>query len=229
MKTIGLIGGMSWESSLEYYRKINELVSNRLGGLHSAKCVMYSVDFAEIEAFQRRGEWHNAAEKLVYAARKLEAAGADYLMICANTMHKIAGDVQENITIPLLHIGEAAAAEIQNQKLNKIGLLGTIYTMEDTFYKERLEKLGIEVLIPEEQERKELNRIIYEELCHGSFQKQSKQSILRMMDALMEKGAEGLVLGCTEIPLIVDAGDHQLPQFNTLDIHVRQAVEQMLT
>jgi aspartate racemase len=230
MKTIGLIGGMSWESSIEYYRIINETVRDRLGGLHSARSVMYSVDFAEIEALQHRGQWAEATQMMIDAARNVEQGGADFVIICTNTMHKMANDVQQAIGIPLLHIADATAEKIKAQGLNKIGLLGTKFTMEEDFYKGRLvDRHGLEVIIPDDQQRELVHRVIYDELCLGQVNADSKAQYVELMAGFVDAGAEGIILGCTEIGLLVDAGDSPVPLFDTTYIHAVAAVEYALT
>ncbi|MGE7090422.1 aspartate/glutamate racemase family protein [Lysinibacillus sp. NPDC048646] len=224
MKTIGLIGGMSWESSAEYYRLINENVKQQLGGLHSAKCILYSVDFQEIEHFQAAGEWAQAGRVLGEAAQSLEKAGADFIVICTNTMHKVMGVIAANITIPILHIADAAAAQIQQAGLQRIALLGTKYTMEQDFYKARVEGFGIEVLIPNVEQRIGVNRIIYEELCLGTIEPASKAYYLQVIDMLIEAGAQGIILGCTEIGLLIEQADVAVPVFDTAVIHAHAAV-----
>ncbi|QDQ02536.1 aspartate/glutamate racemase family protein [Lysinibacillus fusiformis] len=224
MKTIGLIGGMSWESSAEYYRLINESVKQQLGGLHSAKCILYSVDFQEIEHFQAAGEWAQAGQVLGEAAQSLEKAGADFIVICTNTMHKVLEVIAANITIPILHIADATALQIQQAGLQRIALLGTKYTMEQAFYKARVEGFGIEVLIPKEEERIGVNRIIYEELCLGTIEPASKAYYLQVIDMLIEAGAQGIILGCTEIGLLIEQADVAVPVFDTTVIHAQAAV-----
>ena len=224
MKTIGLIGGMSWESSLEYYRIINETVREQLGGLHSARIFMYSFDFAEIAELQDVGNWDQTAKSITRAAQKLEKAGADVLLICTNTMHKVADEVQENVEIPLLHIADAATEEIKARGLKKVGLLGTKFTMEEDFYKGRLsDKYGIEVIIPDEHERQIIHQVIYDELCIGQAKQASKEKFRRIMQNLAENGAEGIILGCTEICLLVDQRDAEIPLFDTTTIHATSA------
>ena len=224
MKTIGLIGGMSWESSLEYYRIINECVRDALGGLHSASIVMHSFDFAEIAASQEAGDWDAAAALIIGAATRLEQAGADVLVICTNTMHKLADQVQKNLTVPLLHIADATAEEIKTRGLRRMGLLGTKFTMEESFYKDRLiEQHGLEVIVPAEEERNVVNHVIYDELCCGEVTQSSKETFRKTMQNLVANGAEGIVLGCTEIGLLVDQEDVQVPVFDTTTIHARAA------
>ena len=229
MKTIGLIGGMSWESSLEYYRIINETVRERLGGLHSAKSVMYSVDFAEIEALQHQGRWDRATQLMIAAAQHVESGGADFVIICTNTMHKMADEVEHQIRIPLLHIVDATAAQISAQGLTRVGLLGTRFTMEAEFYKGRLaDRHGVEVLVPGDGDRDVVHRVIYDELCQGQIREPSKQQYVRIMERLAETGAEGIILGCTEIPLLVADEDSPVPLFDTTTIHARAAVSYAL-
>jgi aspartate racemase len=229
MKTIGMIGGMSWESTVEYYRIINEEVKKRLGGLHSAKAVLYSVDFAEVEILQREGRWREATDMMIDAARRVEAGGADFVIICANTMHKMAGEVQASISIPLLHIADATAEAIKAQKLHKIGLLGTRFTMEENFYRGRLaEKHGLEVLIPNAADRAVVHRVIYEELVLGNIVPASKAEYLRIIESLIQQRAEGIILGCTELGLLVKDEDSRVPLFDTTRIHAVAAVEMAL-
>ncbi|MCC6615086.1 MAG: aspartate/glutamate racemase family protein [Anaerolineae bacterium] len=229
MKTIGMIGGMSWESSLEYYRIVNETVKARLGGLHSARTLMYSVDFAEIEVLQSEGRWDEATSMMIDAARRLERGGADLIVICTNTMHKMADDVQAAVGIPLLHIADATAAQIQQQRLATIGLLGTRYTMEQDFYRGRLEQMhGLRVLVPDADRRALVNRIIYEELVLGEIKAESKAAYLRIIDALVAEGAQGIILGCTEIGLLIQQQDCAVPVFDTTTIHAMAAVEAAL-
>lgn len=229
MKTIGLIGGMSWESSIEYYRIINETIRAKLGGLHSAKSIMYSVDFSEIEALQRQAKWDEATELMIAAAKNVENGGADFVIICTNTMHKMADEVQKHIQIPLLHIADATAKKIKARGLRKIGLLGTRFAMEEDFYKGRLTgKHGLEVVIPTEEEREIVHRVIYDELCVGEIKQSSKEQYVSIMDHLVRNGAEGIILGCTEISLLVRDEDSQVPLFDTTNIHAVAAVEYAL-
>ena len=229
MKVIGLIGGMSWESSLEYYRVINETVKEKLGRLHSARSIMYSVDFDEIEILQRQGKWDKATEFMIDAAQRVEKGGADFVIICTNTMHKMAEEVQKNIKIPLLHIADATAEKIKKQGLKKVGLLGTKFTMEEDFYKGRLvEKHDLEVIIPNEEERKLIHHILYSELCLGEIKSLSKDKFIRIIKNLAAIGAEGVILGCTEIPLLIKQEDCEVPLFDTTRIHARFAVEYAL-
>jgi aspartate racemase len=229
MKVIGLIGGMSWESSLEYYRIINETTKAQLGGLHSAHCVLYSVDFAEIEALQHQERWPEAAKILIAAAHSLEAAGADFLVLCTNTMHKLAAEIQSGVKIPLLHIADATAELIVAAGIRQVGLLGTRFTMEQAFYKQRLiERYGLEVLIPPEPERAVVHRVIYEELCLGIIRSESRSHYLQIMEHLVQAGAEGIILGCTEIELLIQSGDGRVPLFATTRIHAEAAVAHAL-
>ncbi|KKO52360.1 aspartate/glutamate racemase family protein [Paenibacillus sp. DMB20] len=224
MKTIGLIGGMSWESTINYYRLINEEVKNRLGGLHSAKCLLYSVDFQEVERYQAADEWEKAGQLLGAAAQSLEKGGADFIVICTNTMHKVIEQIEENISIPVLHIADAAANRIKQSTLKTIGLLGTKYTMEQAFYKSRLESNGIKVLVPETPDREMVNRIIYEELCLGKIQQSSREDYKQVIRRLVDAGAEGIVLGCTEIGLLIKPEDSEVPLFDTTIIHAMESV-----
>jgi aspartate racemase len=225
MKTIGMIGGMSWESSVEYYRIINEAVKEQLGDLHSAKSLMVSVDFAEIEVLQREGRWEEATRAMIAAARSVEAGGAEFLIICTNTMHKMADEVQQNIGIPLLHIADATAEAIKALGIQQVGLLGTRFTMEENFYRGRLkEKHALEVLIPEPIDRETVHRIIYTELVLGRIEPASKKEYLRIIASLADAGAEGIILGCTEIGLLVSQADSRLPLFDTTRIHAQAAV-----
>ncbi|WP_088188926.1 aspartate/glutamate racemase family protein [Desulfosporosinus sp. FKA] len=224
MKTIGLIGGMSWESSSEYYRILNEEIKLRLGGLHSAQCVLYSVDFEEIEICQRNDEWEKAAQILTGAAHSLEASGADFIIICTNTMHKVADEIQAGIHIPLLHIADVTAQEVISKGIKVIGLLGTKYTMEQDFYKSRLEAQGIKVLIPQETDRVIVNDVIFNELCLGQILEESRANYKRIIQNLIEQGAKGIILGCTEIGLLVKPEDSTVLLFDTTVLHAKEAV-----
>ncbi|VDG97021.1 putative racemase [Lysinibacillus sphaericus] len=224
MKIIGLIGGMSWESSAEYYRIINEEVKKRLGGLHSAKCLLYSVDFEEIERFQTQGEWENAGEKLGEAASSLEKAGAEFILICTNTMHKVVDAIQSKINIPILHIADATAEQINKQEITNIGLLGTRYTMEQEFYKSRIESKGINVIVPDMKEREIVNKIIFDELCLGKIHQESRDYYKSVIQNLIISGAQGIILGCTEIGLLIKPDDSKVPLFDTTYIHALEAV-----
>ena len=229
MKTIGLIGGMSWESSIEYYRIINETAKEKLGGLHSAKSLMITVDFAEIEKLQHEGRWDAAAQILIRCAHDLEHGGADFIILCTNTMHKVADQIQAGIKIPFLHIADATAEKIKSAGLQKIGLLGTRFTMEQDFYKSRLtEKYGLEVLIPNNAERELVHRVIYDELCLGVVKNDSRNNYKEIMQSLVEQGAQGIILGCTEIELLVKQEDASVPLFPTSRIHAVAAVEYAL-
>jgi aspartate racemase len=225
MKTIGLIGGMSWESSLEYYRLINTGVKARLGGFHSARCLLYSVDFAEIEDLQRAGRWDAAGQALGAAARRLERGGADFVVLCTNTMHKVADAIAAQITIPLLHIADATARSITAQGLHRIGLLGTRFTMEEDFYTGRLaERFGLEVLTPDPAARELVHRVIFDDLCLGQINPASRARFREIMAQLVRDGAEGIILGCTEIGLLVSAEDCSRPLFDTTRLHAAAAV-----
>jgi aspartate racemase len=226
VKTIGLIGGMSWESSLEYYRIINESVKTRLGGLHSAKCILYSVDFAEIEALQHQAQWQEAARVLGKVANNLKNGGADFLVLCTNTMHKVYDDLQAQAGIPVLHIADATGHKIRQAGIHKIGLLGTRFTMEEDFYKRRLsQNYGLEVLVPTAPQREIVHQVIYEELVVGKIRQTSKERYLDIIASLVQEGAEGVILGCTEIGLLVHSGDCSVPVFDTTRIHAEAAVE----
>jgi aspartate racemase len=226
MKTIGLIGGMSWESSLEYYRIVNERVKARLGGLHSARSVMVSVDFAEIEALQHAGRWDEAGSLMAAAARSLERAGADCVVLCTNTMHKLAEHIQAAVRVPFLHIADATAERIVRAGLTTVGLLGTRFTMEEEFYRGRLaSRHGLRVLVPEPAERETVHRIIYEELCRGVIRETSRAEYAEIMRGLASAGAQGIILGCTEIELLVRSQDSPVPVFPTTRIHAEAAVD----
>jgi aspartate racemase len=229
MKTIGLLGGMSWESTTLYYRLINEGIKKRLGGLHSAKIVMVSLDFQEIEDLQERGEWDQAGVVLSEAAQQIEAAGADTLLICTNTMHKVAPQVEKSISIPLLHIADATAQRIKANGLRRVGLLGTKFTMEQDFYYGRLVQVhGLEVITPSEEERELVHQVIFDELCLGVVRDSSRQAYLRIMENLREAGAQGIIEGCTEIVMLVQQEHTDIPLFDTTEIHAEAAVEAAL-
>ncbi len=228
MKTIGLLGGMSWESTVPYYQIVNETVKEKLGGLHSAKLVLYSVDFAEIEECQAKGEWEKSAGILGKAARGLQEAGADFLVICTNTMHKVAPQIQEQISIPILHIADATADALLEAGIGTAALLGTKYTMTQDFYKAKLAERGIRVLVPEEEEIETVNRVIYEELCRGIISDESRKQYVKIIEKLKEKGAQGVILGCTEIGLLVKQEDSPLPVFDTTAIHGYRAAMEAL-
>ena len=225
MKTLGLIGGMSWESTATYYRLLNEHAKAALGGLHSARLVLVSVDFAEVEALQACGDWDAAGALLARACRQLEAAGADAVVLCTNTMHKVAPAMQAATDLPFLHIGDATAAAIRAAGLDCVGLLGTRFTMEQDFYRARLEARGIRVLVPEADDRATVHRIIYDELCLGDIRPTSRTAYLDIIGRLAAAGAQGVVLGCTEIPLLVSAGDTSLPLFDTTALLARFAAD----
>ncbi|MEN9562777.1 MAG: hypothetical protein RIR73_1021 [Chloroflexota bacterium] len=229
MKTIGLIGGMSWESSIEYYRIINETAKEKLGGLHSAKSLMATVDFAEIEKLQHADRWDDAGQILVKCAQDLERGGADFIVLCTNTMHKLADQIITNVNIPFLHIADATAEKIVEAGIKRIGLLGTRFTMEHDFYKGRLiNNFGLEVLIPEKADRDIVHRVIYEELVLGKIVKSSRREYIRIMNELLAHGAEGIILGCTEIELLIKDGDCSAALFPTTKIHAVAAVEKAL-
>lgn len=220
MKTIGLIGGMSWESTQEYYKFLNEGVKKELGGLNSAKILLYSFNFKEIEELQHRGEWEALTNEMVEAARKLQQGGADVVAICTNTMHRMAPEIEEALHIPLLHIADAAGAEIRRRGLKKVALLGTNFTMTEDFYRGRLmEKFGIEVVVPEDRDRDTVHNIIYDELCRGIIREESRRAYIEIIEELKVRGAEGVILGCTEIPLLIGDGDVSIPVFDTTKIH----------
>ncbi|MCR8632071.1 aspartate/glutamate racemase family protein [Paenibacillus radicis (ex Xue et al. 2023)] len=226
MKTIGLIGGMSWESSLLYYQIINQRVKEKLGGHHSAKSLMISVDFHEIKTLQYEGNWDEATKIMTDSAQKLESGGSDCIVICTNTMHKMANEVEESVSIPLLHIADATANEIVECGIKKVALLGTAFTMEQDFYKGRLiEKFGLDVIVPDEADRKIVHDIIYEELCLGIINENSKQSYLEIINSLVHDGIEAVILGCTEITLLISQLDCSVPIFDTTKIHAEYAVD----
>ncbi|MFJ8297080.1 aspartate/glutamate racemase family protein [Streptomyces sp. NPDC094447] len=229
MKTIGLIGGMSWESTAEYYRLVNEFTRDRLGGLHSARCVLYSVDFAEIERLQVENRWTEAGEILGEAARALEAAGADMVLLCTNTMHKVADQVEAAVSIPLLHLADATADAVRASGLRRVGLLGTAFTMEQDFYRGRLEAGGLEVRVPEAAGRTTVHRVIYEELCRGVVREESRAAYRKVIEDLVADGAEGIILGCTEIELLITPADSPVPTFPTASLHAAAAVNAALS
>ena len=228
MKTIGLIGGMSWESTIPYYRIINEEIRNRLGGLHSAKIILYSVEFDEIEKCQSRNDWEKSGEILGKAAKGIEAAGADFLLICTNTMHKVAPQIASMVRIPIIHIADAAADELEKYNIKRVGLLGTKYTMTQDFYKKKLTDRGIEVLIPEKEDIETVNKIIFNELCVGMIREESRNYFREIISRLKERGAEGVILGCTEIGLLISRSDADIPVFDTTLIHAMKAAEAAL-
>lgn len=219
MKTIGLLGGMSFESTMTYYQIINRTINQQLGGLHSAKIVLYSVDFQEIEACQATGNWQKSADILIDAALRLKKAGADYLVICTNTMHKVAPQIEQAVGLPLLHIAQVTAEALKKSKIERVALLGTRYTMEQDFYKDIIIEAGIEVLIPDQEDRQQVNQIIYDELCHGVIKPQSKEIYLAIIDKLVSQGAQAVILGCTEIGLLINQQDVPVEVFDTTLLH----------
>ncbi|MCA5013171.1 MULTISPECIES: aspartate/glutamate racemase family protein [unclassified Enterococcus] len=223
MKIIGLLGGMSWESTVSYYEAINQIISKKLGGLHSAKCLISSVDFAEIEHLQAIGDWQTSGNLLAREAKRLENAGADCIVICTNTMHKVAPMIEQVISIPLLHIAEETRKVIEKDKISKIALLGTKYTMTQDFYKEKLIEHGIEVMVPTKDDVEFVNQVIYEELCLGKIRKESKERYVAIIDQLAEQGAQGVILGCTEIGLLIKQEDTKVKLFDTTKIHAESA------
>ncbi|MEQ9547442.1 MAG: aspartate/glutamate racemase family protein [Marinobacter sp.] len=225
MKTLGLIGGMSWESTQTYYRLVNQKVRDELGGLHSAKLVLYSVDFAEIEALQDQGDWQATAEILGSVGRSVESAGADFLVLCTNTMHKVAPQIERAVSIPLLHIADATAKVLKKDGVTCVGLLGTKFTMEQTFYLGRLQAYGIRVVVPDGPQRERIHSVIYNELCRGVVKPDSKAVYLEVVASLAERGAQGVILGCTEIGLLIQGSDTNVPLYDTTEIHAEQAVQ----
>ncbi|MGY3718341.1 aspartate/glutamate racemase family protein [Sutcliffiella cohnii] len=228
MKTIGLIGGLSWESTAEYYRIINETVKEQLGKLHSAKVLLHSFDFEEIVQLQHNGQWDKATQKMIAAGKTLENGGADFVVICTNTMHIMSEEMKDNLNIPLLHIVDCVGAKIQKEKIKKVGLLGTKFTTEQPFYRDLLNEKGIEVIIPDEEERQIVHDIIYHELCKGIIKEESKDMYLSIIHSLKENGAEGVILGCTEIPLLVQQSDIPVPLFDSTAIHAIAAAKEAL-
>ncbi|NJC68592.1 aspartate/glutamate racemase family protein [Planosporangium thailandense] len=229
MLTIGLLGGMSWESSAEYYRLANELVRDRLGGLHSARLLLYSVDFAEIAELQAAGRWDDAAEILAAAAKALETAGADLLLLCTNTMHKVAGRIQGAVGVPMLHIADTAAAAVRGAGLTTVGLLATAFTMEQDFYRDHLARHGLTLLVPDEADRALVHRVIYDELCRGIVREESRAAYRDVIARLVGRGAQGVILGCTEIELLIGPEDSAVPVFPTTRLHVEAAVDRALS
>ncbi|CAN5470093.1 aspartate/glutamate racemase family protein [soil metagenome] len=225
MRRIGLLGGMSWESSAEYYRLLNVLVRERLGGLASAECLLYSVNFAEIEAMQVEGRWEDAGARLADAARSLEAGGAELVLLCTNTMHRVSDVVSAAISVPLLHLGDTTADAVRRTGLGTVGLLGTAFTMEQDFYRDRLTSHGLRVLVPDAEDRAVVHRVIYEELCLGVVRDESRAAYVAVIDRLADAGAEGVVLGCTEIELLIGPDDVALPVFPTTRLHVEAALD----
>ena len=225
MKTIGLLGGMSWESTAHYYRLLNQKINARLGGLHSAKIAMVSVDFQPLETLMRQGKWADCGEQLAHAAQKVEAAGADFLLICTNTMHKVAHAINEAVNIPLLHIADSTAEKIKSQNINTVGLLGTSFTMEEEFYKGRLEnKHGLTVIIPSPEDRRLVHNVIFEELCRGKIRTESRMAFLDIIEKMRSQGAEAVIEGCTEIDMLLSQNHTAIPLFDTTVLHVEQAV-----
>ncbi|MFD5368216.1 aspartate/glutamate racemase family protein [Streptomyces sp. NPDC127103] len=228
MKTIGLIGGMSWESTAEYYRLLNEFTRDRMGGLHSARCVLYSVDFAEIEQLQVQNRWTEAGEILAAAAQALEAAGAEMILICTNTMHKVADQVGAAVSVPLLHLADATAEAVRASGLHRVGLLGTAFTMEQDFYRGRLEAGGLDVQVPDADGRALVHHVIYDELCRGIVREESRAAYQKVITDLVAAGAEGIILGCTEIELLIGPEDSPVPTFPTARLHAKAAVDAAL-
>lgn len=223
MKTIGMIGGMSWESTLTYYRLINETVNRQLGGFHSARCLLYSVDFDEIDRYQKNGEWERAGAVVAFAASRLEAAGADFILICCNTMHKVIAQIEAGISIPVLHIAEATADEMESRGIRCAALLGTRYTMTQDFYTAVFVRRGIDILVPDTEDIEIVNAVIYDELCRGVVSNQSRAEYVRIVEKLMRQGAQGVILGCTEIGLLLRSADVTIPVFDTAIIHATRA------
>ncbi|EKO5152613.1 aspartate/glutamate racemase family protein [Vibrio fluvialis] len=230
MKTIGMIGGMSWESTLSYYKAINEGVKAALGGLNSAQICLYSVNFEPIEKLQHEGKWDETAQLLAQAAKSVEAGGANFLLICTNTMHKVAPEIEAQISIPILHIADATAKQLQQDGIKRVGLLGTRFTMEQEFYKGRLQQqFGIDVLIPDAEQRQQVHRVIYEELCLGTIRPESRAQYVEIVEDLHRRGAQAVILGCTEIALLIQQHDTDVPLYDTTKIHAEQAVQLALT
>jgi len=230
MKTIGLIGGVRWVSSVEYYKIINEYISEKMGRHHSAKIIMYSVDFEEVMSFQYRQKWGETTRIMIDAAQRIERGGADFILICSNTLHKIADEVSMDIHIPLLHIADATAEEIKSKRLKKVGLLGTKYTMAQDFYRGRLQtKYGLDVIIPEESDMKIVDKIIFDELVLGEIKESSHQKFKAIIDKFVDEGSEGVILGCTELPLIIKQKDSSVPLFDTTRIHALAAAKLALS
>ncbi|ELO4021620.1 aspartate/glutamate racemase family protein [Vibrio fluvialis] len=230
MKTIGMIGGMSWESTLSYYKAINEGVKAELDGLNSAQICLYSVNFEPIEKLQHEGKWDETAQLLAQAAKSVEAGGADFLLICTNTMHKVAPEIEAQISIPILHIADATAKQLQQDGIKRVGLLGTRFTMEQEFYKGRLQQqFGIDVLIPDAEQRQQVHRVIYEELCLGTIRPESRAQYVEIVEDLHRRGAQAVILGCTEIALLIQQHDTDVPLYDTTKIHAEQAVQLALT
>jgi aspartate racemase len=228
LKTIGLIGGMSWESTLPYYRTINETIRDELGGLHSARLLLYSLDFHEIERLQHAGDWNGAGEAMATAARSLEAGGADFLVLCTNTMHRVADAIERATPLPLLHIADATADALSDHAIRRVGLLGTRFTMEQAFYRDRLSARGFDVVVPDDADRADVHRIIYDELCQGIIREESRERYRQVMSRLVDDGAEAIILGCTEVALLVEGDDASVPLFDTAAIHARAAARHAL-
>jgi aspartate racemase len=228
MKTIGLLGGMSWESTVPYYQTINRIVGQQLGGLHSARILLYSVDFDEVERLQNAERWEESGELLAQAARTLEVGGADFLVLCTNTMHRVAPHIEAAVSVPLLHIADATAERIVASRLSSVGLLGTRFTMEQDFYRGRLERHGLKIVVPSEGDRRSVHRIIYEELCRGKVLESSRLEYGRIISDLVTRGSEAVVLGCTEIGLLLGASDSPVPLFDTAQIHAEEAARYAL-
>ncbi|MDV2583099.1 aspartate/glutamate racemase family protein [Alkalibacillus haloalkaliphilus] len=228
MRTIGIIGGMSWESTVSYYQEINREIKKRLGGLHSAECIIYSVDFAEIERYQSEGRWSESGERLAEVTKKLESAGAELIMLATNTMHKVIDYVEEITDLPVIHIADATAEKMKEDRVHSTALLGTKYTMEQGFYKDRVRKYSIDVVVPNEEEQKRVNDIIFNELVLGELNQQSKQYYLQVIERLQQKGADSVILGCTEIGLLINQTDLDIPVYDTSKIHVQKAVDYAL-
>ncbi|MFW6324790.1 MAG: aspartate/glutamate racemase family protein, partial [Desulfovibrionales bacterium] len=226
LKTIGLLGGMSWESTIGYYRAINQGIKQTLGGLHSAKIVLYSVDFDPLEEHMREGDWDSIADELTAAARKIQSADADFLLLCTNTMHRVAPQIEEKIDIPFIHIADATAEVLKNANITSVGLLGTEFTMEQDFYKGMLvDKYGIQVVVPEPKEREFIHNSIFKELCQGKTSRDSKERYLQVIESLAAGGAEAVILGCTEIGMLIEQKDTGVPLFDTTAIHAQKGVE----
>jgi aspartate racemase len=229
MKTIGLIGGMSWESTVEYYRIINQEMGRRLGGLHSAKILMYSVDFGQLEPLMREGKWDEIGDHVAGIAKTLQNGGADVILLCTNTVHKVASRIENATTVPFIHIADAAGEEISRKKIKKVGLLGTRYTMEGDFYRDRLtEKFGLSVIIPPDEKRGIVNDVIFNELCEGVINQSSKDQFIEVINKLVALGVEGIILGCTEIPMLIKGENSSVPLFDTTSIHAVRAVDYAL-
>ena len=230
MKTIGLLGGMSWESTQSYYQIINRGINQRLGGLHSAKIMLYSVDFAQIEVLQHQGNWQGTADILIEAAKAIEAGGADFLLICTNTMHKVAEQIESHIAIPLLHIADATGEQLKQDKITRVGLLGTRFTMTEAFYKTRLtDKFAIEVVVPDDVDQTLIHEVIYQELCLGIINENSRSAYLSIIEKLYQQGAQAVILGCTEIALLVQQDQTTVPLYDTVTIHAASAVDAALS